>query len=249
VYHAGRYAERQMEVAVGLRQWLGRLWPFRRRGPTGAGFSDERYWQHYEAKKAALERILGPMDEVVGHAIIPFAVGGGVDVYYFSQAMPGTVFVTMELIEPDGTGPRPNRLGTYELVASTRLPAAPPEARIARRGDDAHEQDPFDLQERRAWGVLTALGRYSFEAVLEPGDTAEAPGGEGEPNRWVLLDEFETGGVPFEVEGRRHGLLLCMEVHPCEVEYAREHGSGELLEKLKQAGAYPYSDLDRPPVV
>jgi hypothetical protein len=32
------------------------------------------------------------------------------------------------------------------------------------------------------------------------------------------------------------------------MEYARRNGSEELLEKLKVAGHYPYSDLDREPV-
>jgi hypothetical protein len=33
------------------------------------------------------------------------------------------------------------------------------------------------------------------------------------------------------------------------MDYAREHGGEELLEKLKQAGHYPYSDMERPAVV
>jgi hypothetical protein len=40
-----------------------------------------------------------------------------------------------------------------------------------------------------------------------------------------------------------------MEVFRSEMEYAMEYGSTLLLDKLKAAGHYPYSDLDRGPVV
>jgi len=43
-------------------------------------------------------------------------------------------------------------------------------------------------------------------------------------------------------------LLLCLQVFRSEMEFARENGSEELFKKLKQAGHYPYSDLDRQPV-
>src|SRR5882762_3368828 len=79
-------------------------------------FSDAEYARHYEAKQKALERILGPMHNIVGHAVIPFAIGGAVDMYYFPNGIAGTGFATMELIKPDGTGPLPNSLGTYEFV-------------------------------------------------------------------------------------------------------------------------------------
>ncbi|MBK7403880.1 MAG: hypothetical protein IPJ41_04400 [Phycisphaerales bacterium] len=42
-----------------------------------------------DAKQAALERPLGPMDEMVVHSLIPFFLGGGLDLYTFSKCMPG----------------------------------------------------------------------------------------------------------------------------------------------------------------
>ena len=45
------------------------------------------------------------------------------------------------------------------------------------------------------------------------------------------------------------GLLAIIEVHRSEMEYARKKGGAKLIRKLKKAGYYPYSDLDRPPVV
>ena len=39
----------------------------------------------------ALERTLGPMDDTVLHALIPFELGGFLDLYTFSKCIPGTV--------------------------------------------------------------------------------------------------------------------------------------------------------------
>jgi len=43
--------------------------------------------------------------------------------------------------------------------------------------------------------------------------------------------------------------LLCIEIFRSEMEYSRKYGSRSLLTKLKEAGFYPYSDLNRKPVV
>lgn len=203
-------------------------------------FSEEEYDRHYEAKKASLEQILGPMHELVGHAIIPFKIGGAVDMYYFPNAVPGTGFATMELIEPDGSGSKPNRIGTYELVAFTKQPIP-----TAEEKDENH---PFNKIERRMCGILTTTGFYSYEAVLNPGETCEVPGDEGEPNKCLIFDEYKPDGKSFEMDGKKHCLLLCLEVFRSEMEYAMEHGSAIVLKKLKELGHYPYSDLDREPV-
>lgn len=203
-------------------------------------FSDKDYERHYEAKQAALERVLGPMHDLVGHAIISFAVGGAVDMYYFPNGIPGTGFATMELIERDGSGPKPNRIGTYELVAFTKKKIPLPEVGL--------EDHPFTQTERRICGTFTTIGNYSYEAVLNPGETCELPGKEGEPNRCLIFDEYAPDGTPFEIDGKKHCLLLCLEVFRSEMEYAMEHGGDAVLKKLKAAGHYPYSDLDREPV-
>jgi Suppressor of fused protein (SUFU) len=47
---------------------------------------------------------------------------------------------------------------------------------------------------------------------------------------------------------KKHGLLLMIEIHREELDFARKYNSRELLKRLKEAGHYPYSDLDRKPV-
>ncbi|MHC4215723.1 MAG: suppressor of fused domain protein [Planctomycetota bacterium] len=229
-----------------MNDWLRKLWPFGKKKE----FSDDRMEEHYEAKKAAMEAILGPLHEIVGHALIPFCLGGGVDMYYFCECMPGTVFVTMEMISPDGKGPKSNKMGTYELVTCTRLAMPPVEPHEVRKQKikDGTLSD-FDIIDSRMCGIMTTIGNYGFHAVIEPGETAELPGEDENEINYLVFDEFDRKGVPFIVEDRKHGLLLCIEVFRSELDYARKSGSAALLAKLKEAGFYPYSDLDRKAVV
>lgn len=204
---------------------------------TEPEFSDEQFEKDYEMKKKGLEDVLGEMYDLVGHAIIPFSIGGAVDMYYFRNHISGTGFATMELLDPAGNGPKPNRVGTYELVAFTKEPYN------EKDGDET----AFNLIERRVCGIFTAIGNYSFQAVLNPNETCEIPSDKDE-NICLVFDNYQPDGKGFVVDGRRHHLLLCLEVFRSEMEFARENGSESLLTKLKDAGYYPYSDLTREPV-
>jgi hypothetical protein len=206
------------------------------RGP----YSEKDYLRHYEAEKAGFERLLGPMHDIVGHSIIPFALGGGVDLYYFPNGIPGVGFATMELIDPSGNGPKPNRIGVYELVAFTKhkMPA----------DTESVENHSFHNAQQRIYCLLTTMGHYSYNDVLNPGDTCEIPGGEDAPNMCLIFDEYKPGGKSFEIDGKKCCLLLCLEVFPSEMKYAREYGSDVVLQQFKEKGFYPYSDLDRAPV-
>ena len=62
------------------------------------------------------------------------------------------------------------------------------------------------------------------------------------------IQEHENG-KEFKIGNNKHGLLLIMEVHRNEMEYAMKNGTGKLIEKLKGKGYYPYSDLDRESVI
>lgn len=207
--------------------------------PTPREFTEQENDLDYEQKTKGLENVLGKMHDLVGHAIIPFAVGGAVDMYYFPNHIKGTGFATMELLEPDGTGPLPNSLGTYELVAFTR--------------HDYNNNDeiptPFNLIERKVCGIFTTIGFFSREAILNPNETCELPNGEGEENTCLVFDLYEPDGRKLTVGDRQHHLLLCLQVFRSEMDFARKNGSKELFKKLKDAGHYPYSDLDRKAVV
>ena len=198
----------------------------------------EEFERYYEAKYAALEKVLGNSTDLVGHAIIPFDIGGNLDVYYYTETIAGTVFASMELIQPNIQEPIPNRLGTYELIMCTKLDFDP--------GPD--QFSPFAKMQQRCNSIMTAIGKYSFEARLEPSETCELPYTD-EPNRYLIFDHFDPKGQPFIIDNREHGLLLIIELFESEMRFAMENGSSSLFEKLVAVGAYPYSDLDRDPVV
>jgi hypothetical protein len=202
-------------------------------------FTEDEYEKHYDLKMIGLENVLGKSSNIVGHAIIPFEVGGAVDMYYFPQGAAGTGFATMELIAPDGSGPIPTKLGTYELVAFTKTPYT----------EDTVETNPFNLIERHICGIFTGTGNYSFQAKLEPLQTAELPQNEGEPTLCLIFDQYRPDGKEFKIGNKKHGLLLIMEVHRQEMEFARTYGTRLLIDKLKEKGYYPYSDLNRESVI
>jgi hypothetical protein len=105
------------------------------------------------------------------------------------------------------------------------------------------------FEEKRSMrGTVLAIRLYSREAVLNPGETCEIPLEEGKPNLCLIFDEYKKDGAGLEIDGRKHCLLLCLEVFRSEMEYAIRHGSAVVLQKLKDAGYYPYSDRDRKPV-
>jgi Suppressor of fused protein (SUFU) len=207
--------------------------------PEPKEFTEQEYELDYELKSKGLESVLGKMHDLVGHAIIPFALGGAVDMYYFPNHIKGTGFATMELLNPDGTGPLPNKLGTYEIVAFTK--------HDYNSSDDI--QTPFNLIERSICGIFTTIGFFSQEAVLNPLETCEVPNGEGEDNSCLVFDLYEPDNRKFHIGNRQNHLLLCLQVFRNEMNFARDKGSEELIKKLKDAGHYPYSDLDRQPVV
>ena len=201
-------------------------------------FTEEEFDQDYTLKKEGLENVLGEIHPMVGHAIIPFSVGGTVDMYYFQNHIKGTGFATMELLNPDGNGPKPNRLGTYELVAFTKLDYS------------GSEDNPtvFNTIERRICGIFTTIANYSNQAVLNPNETIEVPNGSSE-NNCLIFDNYLPENKRFKIGARDHHLLLCLEVFRSEMEYARKNGTGKLIELLKEKGIYPYSDLDREAIV
>jgi len=195
--------------------------------------SDVDFQAYYCQKTAALEAVLGPMADTVGHAVVPYRIGGAVDMYYFQHALPGTALVTMELVEPGQPGPIPGPLGPYEFIAFTRLAYSTPAS------------PEFEHIERRFCGIFTLLGTYSQQAVLKPRDTIEMPGDEMNDAKCLVFDEYRNPDADLIVGSTPYGLLLIIEVFRSEMEFAMLEGTAALLDRLKSAGHYPYSDLDR----
>ncbi|PQO47112.1 suppressor of fused domain protein [Blastopirellula marina] len=202
----------------------------------------------YEEKSAIMQQVLGPEHNMVMHSVIPYAVGGGLDLFYYPNGMiPGTAIATKELSELPGEGSKNSVFSCYELVMFTRQ-----ELSLDNVGN---KETPFGKVHSSINGILNVIAPYSVEATLNPGETCEFPADMEKLGGKCLI--FDAYGKAQKVENAcgmgpakvPFGLLAVIEIFPEEMEYAREAGGGHLLEKLKAAGHYPYSDLDREAVV
>jgi hypothetical protein len=201
--------------------------------------ADEEAGQRwYDRKSALMEEMLGKEHDMVMHAIIPYAVGGGLDLYYYPNGVSGTAIATKELSELPGEGSSNNMFQCYELVMFTKhqldLDAA------------KDEETAFGRAHSVINAVLNQIAPYSAQATLNPNETCEFPadmphvGG-----RCLIFDGYPS--YPDD-EPAEFGLLAVIEVFRSEMNYARKNGGAKLLNRLKAKGHYPYSDMDREPV-
>ena len=203
-----------------------------------ADAEEEAGRQWYDRKSALMEEMLGREHDMVMHALIPYAIGGGLDLYYYPDGVPGTAVATKELTELPGEGSSNRVYQCYELVMFTREPLDLDDAR--------DEGTAFGRMHTVINAVLNRIAPYSTQATLNPNETCEFPadmptvGG-----RCLIFDGYpsypDDGPAEF-------GLLAVIEVFRSEMEYARKNGGAKLLKRLKAKGHYPYSDLDRDPV-
>jgi hypothetical protein len=198
---------------------------------------DEKLAQEwYERKTAMMVDVLGKEHNIVMHSIIPYAIGGGLDLYYFPNGIEGTAIATKELCEIPGEGSSNAVFDNYELVMFTRHALSLDDAR--------NEATVFGRAHRSINAILNCIAPYSTEATLNPLETCEFPEDMERIGGKCLI--FDAYG--FNAAHAEFGLLALIEVYRSEMDFARTHGGGELIAKLKQAGYYPYSDMDRPAV-
>ncbi|MBR4834087.1 MAG: suppressor of fused domain protein [Thermoguttaceae bacterium] len=235
----------------------------------------ERGWRHTER---LLEEILGPSEPLVLHSIVPFCIGGALDLYYYANSrFGGTFFASQELTAPEFL-PSNRSFNALELAIATRLTVkSQPELTISggpestkkpgffKRlfGREKPVKSPEEKKRDDLHRVLTNLAFYvcSDGVEVNGGETLEFPQefeDEQLAGRCFIFDELPaTAPVPVPtspdkrspLDGKRFGVLLAIEVFREEMNWAREQGTEKLVERLKDAGAYPFSDLDREPVV
>ena len=241
-------------------------------------FTDDERERGNQRLERLLEEILGPAEPLVLHSIVPFCIGGALDLYYYANSrFGGTFFASQELTSPDFL-PSNRSLDAFELAIATRLKAEPQPA-LTVSGDPTETKKPGFF--KRLFGreksvespeekkrddlhrVLTNLAFYVCSDGVEVNgyDTLEFPqdfDDEQLAGRCFIFDELPAAApvpVPTSpderspLDGKRFGVLLAVEVFREEMNWAREEGTEKLVERLKTAGAYPFSDLDRKPVV
>lgn len=190
----------------------------------------------YDEKSARMVKALGEEHDQVMHAIISYEVGGALHGYFYPHGIPGTGLATKQLARlNDGSSNRLYR--KYEFVMFSRRDLVK-----AMENFSVDQDDPTYFQLRSA---LNSIAPYSEEATLNPFETV------GFPDDWEHMGgrQFIFDSYKPECFDKEFGLMLVIEIFPSELEYKTENGGDALLEKLRAAGHYPYSDMDREPVI
>jgi hypothetical protein len=189
----------------------------------------------YEHKSLIMAEIMGKMHNIVMHAIIPYAVGGGLDLYYYPNGITGTGIATMELSELPNKGSSNSVFSRYELVMFTKQPLVL---------DDANKPETtFGKAHSNISSILNVVAPFSATARLDPHDTCEFPadmrtvGG-----KCLIFDDYGQRGNSSIPD---FGILLTIEIFRSEMDFARKIGGEQLIRLLREAGHYPYSDLER----
>ncbi|MGL6097672.1 MAG: hypothetical protein ACRC7O_17970 [Fimbriiglobus sp.] len=192
----------------------------------------------HDRKSAMMAEMLGKEHGMVMHAIIPYAVGGGLDLYYYPHGVPGTAVATKELSEAPGEGSSNRVFDCYELVMVTKHPIDLDAAR--------DQNTAFGRAHAVINAVLNRIAPYSAQASLNPNETCEFPADmPAVGGRCLIFDGYPSYDAD---EPAEFGLLLVLEVFRSEMAFARKNGGASLIERLRANGHYPYSDLDRAPV-
>jgi hypothetical protein len=196
------------------------------RQPPQAEKEDSQWQLWWDARVAALEKVLGKSDEMHLHAMIPFdmgpELGGAADVISFSKHLQkGIVYTTSELIGRDDQVQ--SRLGNYELA-------------ICHRKED-----------RYGPGIISQLAQYTCEAALQPGETMDL--GPAAPKGSKIAAFVFLKYASFTVRRRKCGLMLCLGITPAELEAYYDGRGKQVLKALRDGGIYPFTDWKRKSVM
>lgn len=84
-------------------------------------YTEEEYEKSGRIKEDLMTTILGPPHDLVQHAIIPYSIGGSLDIYYYATKY-GTALATQELANPHFDKPRNRDMNAYELAMISQYP-------------------------------------------------------------------------------------------------------------------------------
>lgn len=94
-----------------------------------------------------------------------------------------------------------------------------------------------------ARSALTSVGQMSFEAALDDGHSLDlGPQLEASSKlQGLIFERFSDS----KIKGKQFGILRAIGVTRAELDWCREHSVEALVEKLKAAGIYPLTDVNR----
>ena len=139
--------------------------------------------EFHREKDEVLELVLGHEHDRVMHALIPFAVGGGLDLYFYPNYHAGTVVVTKELSQLHDAISN-DSFERVEIAVSSRL----------QPGNLISDEDDSEL--RLINKLLNGMAHYVSERALNIGDTIEMPEGLEElSGKLFIVDEIPCGDL------------------------------------------------------
>ncbi|MFL5244506.1 MAG: hypothetical protein ACJ8FY_20595 [Gemmataceae bacterium] len=224
-------------VSMNIIGWFAKLFGKKNEGKSDATGKLMEEWD--DEKSRLLEKTLGKEHDMVMHALIPYHIGGSLDLYYYPNGIHGTAVATKELSEMSNESSSNAISRSYELEMFTKH-------RLSL--DDAKDETTaFGRAHSNINAVLNLIARYSETAKLNPNDTCEFPEDmEVVGGKCLIFDGYARWHS--DHRGKDFGLLAVIEIFRSEMDYAREEGGKNLIKRLKESGFYPYSDLDREPV-
>jgi len=149
-----------------------------------------------------MEAMLGKEHDMVMHALIPYRLGGGLDLYYYPHGRPGTAIATKELCESPDEGSSNLAFNLYELAMFTKLPID-----LDTATDD---KTAFGRIHSRINAILNCIALYSAEAELNPGETCEFPEDMEAIGGGCLI--FDGQAPDVDEEPSEFGLLMVIEI-------------------------------------
>ncbi|MDR0423984.1 MAG: hypothetical protein LBH39_00745 [Clostridiales Family XIII bacterium] len=199
----------------------------------------------YETKDKYMESVLGKEYGMVMHAIIPYAIGGGLDLYYYPNYCAGAVIATKELTNYKFNEPKNDQYDAYELIMITKHKI---DLDSVKEGEPC--ENTFAYDHKSINGILNCIAPYSTQSKLNQYDTIEFPEDfEGVGGKCLIIDAFSHPLCDKSTRNKKFGLMLLMEIHRNEMEYAMQQKGRDLIEKFKATGIYPFTGINRPSVV
>jgi len=98
-----------------------------------------------------------------------------------------------------------------------------------------------------AASVISRLGPYTLGTVINPGETMDIGSAvpAGSAITAFLFADTDLTENPFVVGAETASLLLCVGITPAELETCRREGVDQMIERLRTAAVFPFTDLKR----
>jgi hypothetical protein len=179
--------------------------------------------EFYRQLFAPVTAALGPLDEQVLCPVVDFRSGGPLKLCTIGGVRCGgdkcVTYLTCELALLPEQVP--SDFGRYELMVSC---------------------------DSRYWAldVLTGIGRLSLTRTFGHGSMLDIKQWTHDyPLEVIVFERFAM----VQVDGSSYGVLRCFGITRAEFDYAQRHGVSALTEKLRQAGIYPKTAIERDSVL